>query len=181
METFKTFQKTLRRLGEEKFLSRHPHPFLISPLTLIQSQKKEKASGQIQRGFATTITGRDLIEKELETAWAEPGWVIPLAKKRGAPGEFPLEVTLGKSKNMDIIIPLPSLSNHHGTFLVEENNRVLYRDNDSDRGSFLNGKALNSQEETPIQKGDTLGFGKFLTFEVYGPQDLFGLLSELEG
>ena len=87
-----------------------------------------------------------------------------LLKKDGTRKLLPLPstvTTIGRRRDCDMRIPLPSVSRRHCE-LYMENGRLMVRDLGSRNGTFLNGGRV---DETAINAGDALQIGE-LSFVV---------------
>lgn len=97
-----------------------------------------------------------------------------LFKKDGTVRMFTLPstvTTIGRRRDCDMCIPLPSVSRRHCEFDMD-NGRLHLRDLNSANGTFLNGARI---EESPVRPGDELRIGG-LNFRVQidgVPENLF--------
>jgi len=69
--------------------------------------------------------------------------------------EIGASTTVGRESVCDIILDDPKVSRHHGTFMVKDG-RLLYQDNRSTNGSYLNGKRI---ADADINIGDVIKLG----------------------
>ena len=69
------------------------------------------------------------------------------------------QVTLGRSRDCDLVVGNPYVARSQATFTCREGQWRL-RDNDTRNGTYLNGKRLEPDGEYRIHPGDTISFAK---------------------
>ena len=70
------------------------------------------------------------------------------------------EYTVGRADSCDLVVPDPSVSQHHATLRWNAaKSGFSVRDAESMNGTFLNGAPLGYRAQVPLHDGDTLAFG----------------------
>lgn len=69
------------------------------------------------------------------------------------------QLTIGRSKENDLVIDDPTVSRQHAT-IVQTDNEFLISDNGSSNGTFINGQRI--QKETSLRNNDILKLGTVL-------------------
>jgi hypothetical protein len=110
--------------------------------------------------------------------------VDPLARvaflEKSARNPFGGLITLGRARNNDLVLSVPSVSKLHAIF-THPDERWLLADDDSVNGTFLNGSRLPAKEKTPVGDGDSLRFGPDVQCRLFLPESLLGLLALVRG
>lgn len=113
------------------------------------------------------------------TILAEPGKLPPssaapqldflvFAVRQSEHSPFPAFISLGRTKNNDIVINDVSISKFHAYFRIGEGDTLLLQDSGSKNGTFINEKPVPTRDAGPavaLSAGDSLRFGTVtLTF-----------------
>ncbi|AKQ66012.1 FHA domain protein [Myxococcus hansupus] len=70
------------------------------------------------------------------------------------------ELTVGRTEDCDLMVPDPSVSQHHATLRWNATRGGFsVRDAESMNGTFINGAPLAYRAQVQLQDGDTLAFG----------------------
>lgn len=85
-------------------------------------------------------------------------------------------ITLGRARNNDIVLAVPSVSKLHAIF-TRPDKAWLLEDDKSANGTFLNGMKLTPKEKTEVSDGDSLRFGPDVQCRLFLPESLIGLLA----
>ncbi len=76
------------------------------------------------------------------------------------------EITAGRDYDNAIVINDPAISSQHAVFNRREN-QLWVMDLNSSQGTFVNKARLRTNTAHPLNHGDQIGFGSWLTFTVY--------------
>ncbi|MDH5673214.1 MAG: FHA domain-containing protein [Myxococcales bacterium] len=87
----------------------------------------------------------------------EPQYVVKV-EKRANSTSFMRKITLGRTRNHDIVLRDPSVSKFHASFEVLENDEVLLHDHGSRNLTRVNGISIS--RPTRVYPGDDISFGK---------------------
>lgn len=68
-------------------------------------------------------------------------------------------ITIGRSKNSDVVLADPSVSRNHSIIRQTDNNQYFYIDGGSSNGSYINGKRVQSSMQ--LRNGDVIDIGKY--------------------
>jgi hypothetical protein len=137
--------KLIRATSREDFVAAHSWLFLI--LTA--------GTTADDLGFNTLVSDRfdgkrrSSISKKLE--------VVEVKKREGNP--YPDRISLGRTRNCDIVLRDPSVSKLHAHFRLREGNTWELVDLESQNGTCKNGTPLAAHTPEPIVIGDLLLFG----------------------
>ena len=82
------------------------------------------------------------------------------------------QVTLGRSRECDLVLENPYVARSHATFTCREGSWRI-RDNGTRNSTWLNGKRLEPDGEYRIHPGDLLCFAKKVEAEVLDPAQIF--------
>jgi hypothetical protein len=168
------------RLSEHQFTERHKSPVLL------HRQKDGEAQSANYKTVLrppTTLVNAVRLSQGLPSLGLAAGAhkdanelvAYPLSKRPGAP--FPERITVGRTRNMDLCLPLPQVSKFHAYFtLCDGATRFLLTDNGSTNGTFVSGKRLAPEQPMEIRNGALIQFGDFQAL-FFTPASLYGLLS----
>ncbi|RME04034.1 MAG: FHA domain-containing protein [Planctomycetota bacterium] len=163
-------------MSAEEFEKRFPHPFLItskSKLRLLYNKGKVTSLHTYNK-FATAYAEPQHIR--IEEEWLRQGWVIPVVSSKAS---FAQMITIGRTSNNDIVIPLPMISKLHACILVEnslekkQQQQAFLMDGGSTNGTYLNGQRIVSHVKISLKNGYLLRFGQILEFEFYFSSDFY--------
>lgn len=101
--------------------------------------------------------------------------VLPIAKAFGNP--YPDRVSLGRSRNCDVVVRQPSVSKLHAYFLLKDEVPHQLLDFGSNNGSLLNGRKLLPHTPERVRVGDSVHFGQVAATVVDG-SSLLAVLRE---
>jgi hypothetical protein len=151
--------RALQRSRDE-FTAAHPHPFLVGP-----------ATANLLLGPTPTLRGDDpaviaALRRQAESltpempqrphAFGDARLVLPVQKVQGS---FPSMITVGRTKNNDVVLADPMISKFHAYFRLVDGAWML-----ADAGS-VNGTRINDVTlppkgaPQPLRVGDRIGFG----------------------
>lgn len=68
-------------------------------------------------------------------------------------------ITIGRSKNSDVVFADPSVSRNHAIIRQTDNDQYFYIDGGSSNGSYINGKRVHSSMQ--LRNGDVIDIGKY--------------------
>jgi hypothetical protein len=156
--SFKQLAEEYAVTGEPSFRERHAHPFLV----LVKQPEIDPA-----------ISMRNTLEfyPGKPTSWmlAKDNHLVEL--KKGKSEDLRPAITLGRSKNNDIVIRSPDISRIHGSFELLANGKVRFTDMGSLNGTMINHQKLKKGESRELQNGDRIIFCrhqfKFVEPEVF--------------
>lgn len=81
--------------------------------------------------------------------------VLPLCKRSEA--AFLRSISVGRARNHDIVLRHRSVSKFHGSFELDDQERVFVRDANSSNHTFVNGRPVLERAE--LHSGDNVQFG----------------------
>jgi hypothetical protein len=171
------FGSDARSLGEEDFAARHGVAFLLHHGDLDPNRKAVRPQ-------QTMIIGRSEVPPALGGA-AKPGaskatsGLIVYAVKHTGRSPFPRIVTVGRTKNNDIVLADISISKFHA-FFKEEGGQVFLADGESRNGTFVDGeRALPTKQGKPtlLKTGVAVKFGA-LEFRFIDAKELVSLVRQ---
>lgn len=87
--------------------------------------------------------------------------VFEIVKAKGNP--YPDQISVGRTRNCDVVLRNPSVSKLHAHFRHDEQRRLVLIDNGSQNGTRVNGKLLEEGEPQVVAVGDVLQFGRLTT------------------
>jgi hypothetical protein len=170
MEIVQHYLETYLEGGEEAFLSRFNHPFLLYP-------EKHGAGGfatyhtrMADRGAGAKIAGSGKEIKKFR--------VLPPNPSLGP--DFPSKLLIGRSTDRDFAIDHSTVSKRHA-FIALDDERSAYRlgDAGSTNGTFLNGQSVESGEPVYIRDGNIVSFGD-CDYMFFSPLGFCELLKRLK-
>jgi len=148
------FAKDSRVLDVDAFRARHGDRFLVHRGPLAPARRVK----QPQRTAIMMIPGPLELAPTVGPPLGADLLVFPLRKTgRSA---FPQMITVGRTKNNDVVLPDVMISKFHA-FFKEENGKLICQDADSRNGSFVGGKPAGS---TQRGKGLEVGPGAIVKF-----------------
>ncbi len=140
----------LREAGEDAFRKRYACAFLVlkhGPPKMDDSIDlfTEKAYLPLSGGQISPLTGIK---------------AVPLVKSdRNA---FGSKITVGRSRNNDVVIRAGLVSKLHAAFHPDGRDRCGLQDMGSLNGTVVNGKRLAKKEQARLENGDTISFWRFV-------------------
>ncbi|MBN2361959.1 MAG: FHA domain-containing protein [Deltaproteobacteria bacterium] len=167
-----------RRLSEQEFEARHPHPFLIIEGALDLFEKDEFAfrtkSLELDRtNWVDPIEelhndGKQLSERSLELL------IFKVAKKKESP--YQRRISIGRTNASDITIPDKCISKLHAHIEHDEKTGAYsIVDTESINGTKVNGVEIGADERRVLGYGDTIELGSFI-FKFISAADLYQIL-----
>lgn len=87
--------------------------------------------------------------------------VFEVVKAPGNP--YPDQISVGRTRNCDIVLRNPSVSKLHAHFRVNEAGSPVLVDNGSQNGTRVNGRLLVENQPQPVAVGDMIQFGRMST------------------
>lgn len=144
MERVDAFLIAAKRYPREVFVSRFPgFFFLVEPFAPVEAPSVATLGSENGAG--------------------SPHAVARVEKRRGA-NTFDWMITVGRSPNNDIVLPVSDVSKFHA-MLREEDGAWTLTDAGSTFGTVVTGRKLEAQHPAPIRPGDDLQLGSVaLTF-----------------
>lgn len=180
MKSIGTYYEDRLRLTEQQFIDLHRAPVLL------HRQKQGEGQSAAYKTLLqppTTLVNAVRLSQALPLLGLPAGAhkdaaelvAYPLLKRAGAP--FPERITVGRTRTMDLCLPLPQVSKCHAYFtLCDGGNRFLLTDNGSTNGTFVSGKRLAAEQPIEVRSGALLQFGDFQAL-FFSSANLYALLS----
>jgi hypothetical protein len=143
-QPLESYRDDARKLTAADFAARHGEAFLL--LSAIQTRTTKDT-------FSTHL---ELLSEEEGNTGALSTWVYPLRSAVHV-------VTLGRSRDSDVVIPDRSVSRRHALVKREADGRLLVLDAGSSNGTSINGRNVLTRgagPPTPLAPGDTLRLGR---------------------
>jgi hypothetical protein len=149
------FADDAHRLAPESFLEKHGDAFLVRRGPL-------EAGRRPLRPQRTMVIENRAITVAMTTKGppANPNLVVIAVQHTGR-SPYPSMITVGRTRNNDVILADVVVSKFHAYF-KEEGGKLLLQDSDSRNGTWLDGKPVpNSKQGKPveIQSGAKIKFG----------------------
>jgi hypothetical protein len=176
MDILPTLREQVRTLSLAEFLRARSGPFLLRYLT-----QEELAEPALEDLFSEETTTRgvqrvgddasDLVSIFRTNRSPEGGALSRLtepldhfacyAVEKSDRNVFSYGSTLGRTKNNDVIIPLPAVSKFHAWLQRHADGSYFAFDARSHLGTFVNGTRVSPEGDqgTPLKPGATLGLG----------------------
>jgi pSer/pThr/pTyr-binding forkhead associated (FHA) protein len=145
----------LKKLGEEHFRKRFPHPFLVAI-----SRPPEDREWMDPRTAESKLS--DISDIEMRS---QSGEAVAVAKSNR--NAFKKVITVGRARNNDIVLRAPKISKLHAQFVPEKDGCDLM-DMGSANGTTVNGVQLNKDQSVRLNSGDEVAFWRY-TFEYHDP------------
>lgn len=165
MEAIETFATRALGMTREEFCQKNLHPFLV-----IRQQPQDESAVRNFSTQAIKTAEVKTIRKGTTSAVAERH-VVPIAKaNRGHSFAF---VSLGRTRNNDIVLDSPFISKCHVLFKPEAGSRAICYDTGSTNGTALNGVRLQPNMPTPLKDADELDFSGSFTATYFTPGGLY--------
>jgi pSer/pThr/pTyr-binding forkhead associated (FHA) protein len=158
------FGPDARALGPEDFAARHGRAFLLLRGALDPSRKPTSPQKtMIIRDGSAPPPPRSEIEKarDSDAAGRGLGQLLVYPVKQTGRTPFPRVVTVGRTRNNDIVLPDISISKFHA-FFKDEGGLFALSDGESRNGTFVDGDRVSSAKQgrpTPLKSGTLLKFG----------------------
>lgn len=184
---FTTLQDLAREAeNEAAFLARHKSPALVFE-TRAQGSGSPSGVDTPSSPFAQGVSSSTEVLAPLAAAQqltriadlVDPGAQVAFLDKSER-NPFGGLITLGRARNNDVVLSVPSVSKLHAMF-TRPDRAWLIEDDKSANGTFLNGMKLSAKEKTPVGDGDSLRFGPDVQCRLFLPESLIGLLALVRG
>ena len=159
----------LTELGAEKFREIYPHAVLV---------RADSKDDDKDPAFRTAVVSQDDLDAIAETVrpggpsstpaggGSFAGEVIPIAK-RGGP--FKDQIGVGRTRNVDVCLPLPGISKYHGFFTRVDSETYTVTDAGSTNGIRVGFSRIDPRTPTVVPDGTGISFGPY-RFIFYGPR-----------
>ncbi|MCG8558123.1 MAG: FHA domain-containing protein [Proteobacteria bacterium] len=106
-------------------------------------------------------TDEQVLRKELESV---PYFVTPLRKRlAGGTSSYMERISVGRARNMDIVLRDSSVSKFHAWFEVDEHGTFYIADAGSKNGTRIRDRVVEPREPTSLSPLDELRFGSVTT------------------
>jgi hypothetical protein len=89
---------------------------------------------------------------------------------------FSTMITIGRAKNNDIILEIPTVSKLHAYVIARGATNLIF-DQGSRNGVTVDGRRLGASEGLPLVDGATIQLAPGLALRYYSPSSLFGILA----
>ena len=157
--------RELGQIGKPSFSIKYPHPFLLKLNDPMAVEVNTKA------GEEDTLT-EHLVDKQSYIEISET-----LALTKSLEDTYTKRITVGRSKNNDIVLLSPKVSKLHCTFQPMDNGASYHiTDMGSVNGTWVNKMRLRSKRPQKLKNGDKVAFWRF-EFEF---MDLVTLIAQLK-
>jgi len=159
-----------RRLSDQGFAARHDHLFLVKrPRAKMPS---DKPAPSVE--FRTTVVSTRKGSNQLDSDEFALSWVVaPIKKRAGNP--FPLQISVGRALNCDIVLRVSYISKLHAMFAVGPEQTLSLVDNGSANGTSVNHKRLAARTTATVRSGDWISFGA-AEFQLLESSEVYALL-----
>jgi hypothetical protein len=164
----KEFLSQVKGLDEAAFVTRYPHPLLLS-----EGHGAGGASGRAE-GDAPT---RKLGTVEEIAAYAEDAddaWVVPVTRKETS--QHPSIITVGRGEECDVRLAHPLISKKHAYFTQDAQGYNLC-DADSTNGCFADGNKLEPHQPFRLSDSMALRFGPAVKYRFFGCRAFYAFCS----
>ena len=168
MASLADLAKELQEQGEEVFRRNYPCPFLV----VIFAPPADIGWGNEQTAKTTQSNLKDL---GLDTSIKPIKLTIPLhnsERDRANPN-----ITVGRSKNSDIILRSSRISKLHASFTPEKEGGCVLLDTSSANGTVVNGTPLEKNRYYKLNSGDMVSMWRYL-FQFVELESILILLRE---
>jgi pSer/pThr/pTyr-binding forkhead associated (FHA) protein len=140
-----------RTSTREAFVKAHPHPFLVGVVQMSVNSATAQKTGRWD--LNATVAGR--LDPE-DTGSGMSPTIRPIVKVQVT---FPSMITVGRTRNNDIVLPDREISKFHAYFR-EVRGAFEVSDVGSSNGTKVRGELLIPKgPAVPIQSGDRINFG----------------------
>lgn len=162
--------KICRTMKEATFVASYPAHLIIRPLQTDGASDSSKA--QPARGFATALADPSSYTDEDIVAWDKTLALLPIVKRAGA--IFQDRISVGRTRNSDIVIDHPKVSKFHAYFSIS-NGSYMVSDADSTNGTFVAGQRISPNQNVMIGDETEVRFGTQPTIFIL-PHSLYRFL-----
>ncbi|MET0285250.1 MAG: FHA domain-containing protein [Polyangiales bacterium] len=112
-----------------------------------------------------------LAERELDTKLL--GLVFQLVKRPGNAFDY---ISVGRTANVDITLPLVQISKFHAYFSRSSSGEYTLADGGSKNGTRVGARRLEVRMPEPVRSGDRVSFGPYV-FSFYSPSSFSELVA----
>lgn len=182
--TLKTLARQAKGLDQRVFCARFPSPVLVlqrpGALGLSESRVDTPPPGGVGPDGSTTTavaSGRPLMDISLTTPSPddEDDSLVHFVRKTDR-NPFTGMITIGRARNNDIVIGLPTISKVHA-YVTQRGDGFHIFDQGSTNGTLVDGRKLEAQKGTRLEDGATVVLAPGVALRFYAPTALFGLLA----
>lgn len=170
METVQECLDAYLEQGEDAFLAKHGHPFLIYP---------EKKSVGGFSSYHTRMADREAGARIAATGREMKQFRI-LPPNASADGKYPAKLLVGRAEERDFTIDHSTVSKRHAVLVFDEE-RQTYKlgDAGSTNGTFVNGHSVEAGDPVYIRDGSIVSFGD-CDYMFFSPTGFVDLLKRLK-
>ncbi len=169
MEIVQHYLEVFLEAGEEEFLARFNHPFLLFP---------EKHGPGGFTTYHTRMANRDSGSKIAGSGKEIKQFRVLPPKSESGPA-FPKKQLIGRSTDRDFSIDHSTVSKRHAFIIFdEEKNSFRMGDAGSTNGTFLNGQAVEAGDPVYLRDGNVVSFGD-CDYLFFSPSAFLDLLRRL--
>lgn len=169
METVQHYLEVLQEEGEETFLERFAHPFLLYP-------EKRSAGGfatyhtrMADRSAGASISGSGKEIRQFR--------VLPPNPQLGQ--KYPAKMIIGRSPERDFSVDHSTVSKRHAVIMRDaQSDSYRLGDAGSTNGTFINGQAVEAGEPVYLRDGFIVSFGD-CDYMFFSPGGFVQLLKRL--
>lgn len=152
--------RSTREMRREEFVEKHKH------YALLQLNEFERL---VEENAHITKTG----DGKMGSGRLDPKRSVIFFLKSRSGNPQTRVFTVGRSKDSDIVIRQDLVSKYHAVIRYDSGGDLSIEDSNSRNGTFLDGVQLSPRTESPLERGNIVGFSKVLLFKILSPQDLF--------
>ena len=169
MQTVLEYFAAFGELGEEGFLAKYDHPFLLYPDHHGHGGFRSYHTRMADRGEGANLAGSTKSLRDFRV----------LAPASSGQGPMPEKILVGRGEDRDLAIDHSTVSKRHA-FLIFDADHQAYKlgDAGSTNGTFLNGQAVESGEPVFLKDGNVVSFGD-CDYLFFSPKGFVGILSRM--
>ena len=170
MELVQDYMETYLDLGEEPFLEKYNHPFLLFPEKHGSGNFSTYHTRMADRGSGSRIAGTGQEIKQFRV----------LQPNLPGEGEFPSKYLVGRSQERELFIDHSTVSKRHA-FMSYDTEKEAYKMGDagSTNGTFLNGQSVEAGDTVYVRDGNVVSFGD-CDYMFFTPTGFIQLLKRLK-
>jgi hypothetical protein len=161
----KEFLLDVKGLDETAFVTRYPHPLLLS-----EGQGAQGASGKLVGGDSSTRKIGTVEEVAAYADESDDAWVIPVRRKESS--QHQTIITIGRGEECDVRLAHPLVSKKHAYFMHDAQGFSLC-DADSTNGCFADGNKLEAHKPFRLADSVALRFGPAVKYRFFGSRAFF--------
>jgi FHA domain len=162
------FAKSCAGLTKEQYEAAHPHPLLVQLTERAMGDGNPNASG-----FATIVP-----DAAPAISRKEANHVFEVAKRAGA-NAFEHMITLGRTRNNDIVVEDLSVSKFHASFRKDASGGWAITDT-SKNGIQVDGFKVPHEKATPIRSGARIQIAAAVAMVFWLPGDAFEQMQKVK-